>query len=103
MSVLTVIQRMDNETVTSFGAMECGLEAHSDVVGAWNLLQEETGPMARPAALRAERRRDPSQPSNGRGAYWEWNENDWTLTGFEEQSRSLDQTRVSEPASSQLG
>jgi Transposase and inactivated derivatives len=86
-----------------FRCHECGLEAHSDVVGAWNLLQEKTGPMARPAALRAERRRDASQSSNGRGAYWEWNENDRTLNGFEEQSRSLDQTRVSEPAGSQLG
>ena len=86
-----------------FRCHECGLEAHSDVVGAWNLLQAEVGPMARPAGLRAERRRDSSQSCNGEGAYWEWNEHDWTLTGFEEQSGSIDQTRISKPVSSQLG
>lgn len=77
----------------------CGLDAHADVVGAWNMLQREVGPMARPAALSAERGRDASTE----GAYWQWNEHDWTPGSFGEQSRSLDQASVSEPASSQPG
>ena len=91
------IQRDGDE----FRCQGCGLEAHSDVIGAWNLLQAEVGPMARPAALRAERRRDASQPSTGEGAYWEWNEHDWILDDFEELSRSRDQTSISKPVSSQ--
>ena len=91
------IQRDSDE----FCCTECGLEAHSDVVGAWNLLQTEGGPMARPAALRADRRRDVPQSSDGTGAYWEWNEHDWTLSGFEELSHSRDQTSFSKPVSSQ--
>ncbi|MEF8771182.1 zinc ribbon domain-containing protein [Halodesulfurarchaeum sp.] len=82
-----------------FRCHECSLEAHSDVAGAWNLLQSEVGPMARPAALSAERERGESCD----GAYWEWDELEWTPLGFGEQSWSLDQTSVSEPASSQPG
>jgi putative transposase len=82
-----------------FRCRDCGLDAHADVVGAWNMLQNEVGPMARPAALSAERDRD--APTDG--AYWEWDDHDWTPSGFGERSRSLDQTRVSEPASSQPG
>lgn len=83
----------------TFRCHECGLEAHSDVAGAWNLLQDEVGPMARPAALSAERDRD--APTDG--AYWEWNDHEWTPASFGEHSRSLDQTSISEPASSQPG
>jgi len=86
-----------------FGCRECDLEAHSDVVGAWQMLTDEEGPMARPAVLRAGRRRDASENfERCDGAYWEWNEHDWILSDFEETSCSIDQTRVSEPASSQL-
>jgi len=46
-----------------FRCYECELEAHSDVIGAWNLLQEKEGSMARPAVLRAGRRRNVSQAS----------------------------------------
>jgi putative transposase len=96
-----------------FGCRDCSLEAHSDVVGAWNMLQnEEVGSMARPAVLRAERRRNASQTATGsnssKGAYWEWDEHDWILGSFEEQSYSTfavgdNQTSISKPASSQLG
>jgi putative transposase len=48
----------------SFRCEACDLEAHADVAGAWNLLQSEVGPMARPAALPAERGRD--APTRGR-------------------------------------
>jgi len=65
----------------------CTLEAHADVAGAWNILQREVGPMARPAALSAEHTRD--APTNG--AYWQWNDHDWTPTDFGKQSWSLDQ------------
>ncbi len=83
----------------SFRCHECELDAHSDIAGAWNLLQDEVGPMARPAALSAERDRD--APTDG--AYWEWNGHDWTPRSFGEQSSLLDQTSISEPASSQPG
>ena len=81
-----------------FRCRACGLEAHSDVAGAWNILQSEVGPMARPAALAAERVRD--APTDG--AYWEWDGHDWTPAVWE-QSVAFDQTSVSEPASSQPG
>ena len=81
----------------AFRCHECELDAHSDVAGAWNLLQDEVGSMARPAALSAERERDESRE----GAYWEWNGHNWTPARFGEQSRPLDQTSLSEPASSQ--
>ncbi|WP_226377577.1 transposase [Haloterrigena turkmenica] len=42
----------------AFHCYECGLGAHSDITGAWNLLQDNVGPMARPAALLAEHDRD---------------------------------------------
>ena len=83
----------------AFQCHECDLEAHSDVAGAWNLLQSEIGPMARPAALFAERDRD--VPLDG--AYWEWNEHEWTPVRFGEHPWSLDQPSLSEPASSQPG
>jgi len=83
----------------SFRCHECALDAHSDIVGAWNMLQSEVGPMARPAALSAERDRD--APTDG--AYWQWNDHDWTPAEFGEQSWSRDQPSVSEPASSQPG
>ena len=83
----------------AFRCHECNLEAHSDVVGAWNLLQSEVGSMARPAALSAGRDRD--APTDG--AYWQWNDHDWIPAVFGEQSRPLDQPSVSEPASSQPG
>ncbi len=76
----------------------CGLHAYIDVAGAWNLLQSEVGPMARPAALSAERDRD--APVNG--TYWEWDGHDWSPADWE-QSRPVDQTSVSKPASSQPG
>ena len=56
-------------------------------------------PMARPAALSADRDRD--APTEG--AYWEWNRYDWIPADFMEQSRLFDQPSVSEPASSQPG
>ncbi|CCQ33142.1 Neutral proteinase [Halorhabdus tiamatea SARL4B] len=83
----------------SFRCDACDLEAHADVVGAWNILQSEVGPMARPAALSAERGRD--APTDG--AYWQWNDHEWIPAKFGEQSWSLDQPSVSEPASSQPG
>jgi putative transposase len=83
----------------SFRCHDCTLDAHSDVAGAWNILQSEVGPMARPAALSAERGRDAPQE----GAYWQWNEHDWIPAEFGEQSRSLDQPSISKPASSQPG
>ncbi|WP_394739459.1 RNA-guided endonuclease TnpB family protein [Natronococcus roseus] len=82
-----------------FQCHECELDAHSDVAGAWNLLQNEVGPMARPAALSAGRDRD--APTDG--AYWEWNGHDWTPAVFGKQSSPIDQTSVGEPASSQPG
>jgi putative transposase len=83
----------------SFRCHDCTLDAHSDVAGAWNILQSEVGPMARPAALSAERDRDAPVYA----AYWQWNEHDWIPTEFGEQSRSFDQPSLSEPASSQPG
>jgi putative transposase len=83
----------------SFRCHDCELEAHSDVAGAWNIMQSEVGPMARPAALSAERDRD--APADG--AYWQWNEHDWTPADYGEQSWSLDQPSVSKPVSSQPG
>ncbi|WP_229112189.1 transposase [Halapricum desulfuricans] len=41
--------------VTRSAVHECELDAYSDVGGAWNLLHEEVGPMARPVALSAGR------------------------------------------------
>ncbi|ESS12858.1 MAG: transposase [uncultured archaeon A07HR60] len=82
-----------------FRCHDCELDAHSDVAGAWNLLQSEVGPMARPAALSAERERDAPR----KGAYWEWNGHDWTPSSVEEQSRPVDQPSISEPARSQPG
>ena len=84
----------------AFRCRDCELKAHSDVAGAWNVLQNEVGPMARPAGLSAERDRD--APLDTEGAYWEWNEHDWTPADWK-QSWSLDQTSVSKPASSQPG
>ena len=78
-----------------FRCHECELDAHADVAGAWNMLQSERGPMARPAALFAGRNRD------AHGAYWEWDEHEWILSRFE--ACSLDQMSISKPASSQLG
>jgi putative transposase len=78
---------------------DCELDAHSDVAGAWNMLQSEVGPMARPAALSADRDRD--VPTDG--AYWQWNDHDWIPAECGEQSRSPDQPSVSKPASSQPG
>ena len=83
----------------SFRCEACGLEAHADVVGAWNMLQSEGGPMARPAALSADRGRD--APTDG--AYWQWNDHNWTPAEFGEQSWSPDQPSLSKPASSQPG
>jgi putative transposase len=83
----------------AFRCHDCGSDVHSDIAGAWNLLQSEIGPMARPAALFAERGRD--APTDG--AYWEWDGHDWTPGGFGEQSLPFDQTSVGEPASSQPG
>ena len=83
----------------SFRCHGCELDAHSDVAGAWNILQSEVGPMARPAALSAERGRD--APTDG--AYWQWNDHDWIPAEFGEQSWSLDQPSISEPARSQPG
>ena len=83
----------------SLRCQDCALDAHSDVAGAWNLLQSEVGPMARPAALSAGRQRD--APSDG--AYWEWNGHDWLPARFGNQARPLDQTSIGKPASSQPG
>ena len=83
----------------SFRCHDCTLDAHSDVAGAWNIVQSEVGPMARPAALSAERGRDAPHE----GAYWQWNEHDWIPAEFGEQSRSPDQPSISKPASSQPG
>ena len=51
----------------SFQCAACDLKAHADVAGAWNILQSEVGPMARPAALSVERGRD--TPADE--AYWQ--------------------------------
>jgi putative transposase len=83
----------------SFRCHDCELDAHSDVAGAWNILQQEAGPMARPAALFAERDRDAPHE----GAYWQWNDHDWKPAVVREQSWSLDQPSISEPVSSQPG
>ncbi|MFC4247678.1 transposase [Natribaculum luteum] len=83
----------------SFRCHDCELDAHSDVVGAWNVLRSEVGPMARPAALSAERDRDAPES----GAYWEWNGHDWIPASFGEQSCPGDQTSVGKPVSSQPG
>ena len=82
----------------SLGCHECALEAHSDVAGAWNMLQSEVGPMARPAVLSAGRDRDASK-----GAYWQWDDHDWKPVEFGKQAWSLDQPSLSEPARSQPG
>ena len=82
----------------SFRCQTCDVDAHSDVAGAWNILQREVGPMARPAALGAGRPRDAPGP----GAYWQWNGHDWTPTTWE-QSSPVDQPSVGKPASSQPG
>ena len=88
----------------AFRCHECALDAHSDVVGAWNIIQSEVGPMARPAALSAERGGDvPENSEECDGAYWEWDGYDWRPAGFGERSSPVDQTSVSEPASSQPG
>jgi putative transposase len=89
----------------TFRCHDCELVAHSDVVGAWNLLQEEVEPMARPAALSAGRNRDASHSGKSKGAYWEWNGYDWKPAWFEngKQSRPFDQTSVGKPVSSQPG
>jgi len=93
-----------SRTGDGFRCHECELDAHSDIVGAWNVLQSAVGPMARPAALSAERGRDaPENSEECDGAYWEWNDHDWTPAVFGEHSRSTDQTSFSEPASSQPG
>jgi putative transposase len=84
-----------------FRCRSCALDAHADVVGAWNVLQSVVGPMARPAALMAERPRDASLGSEG--AYWEWNGHDWRPASFGERSCLVNQTSVGEPASSQPG
>jgi putative transposase len=93
----------ESENVTcdgdSFRCHECEIDAHSDVAGAWNLLQNEVRPMARPAALSAKRDRDAPES----GAYWEWDGHDWTPASFGEQSCPFDQTSVGKPASSQPG
>jgi putative transposase len=87
-----------------FQCRGCELDAHSDVVGAWNVLQSAVGPMARPAALVAERPRDaPENSDECDGAYWKWNGHNWTPSSFREQSRPVNQTNVSEPVSSQPG
>ena len=83
----------------SFRCHDCRLDAHSDVAGTWNILQSEGGPMARPAALSAER--DRSAPTEG--AYWGWNGHSWTPVDFGKQLRPPDQPSVSEPANSQPG
>ncbi|MFC7208992.1 transposase [Natronoarchaeum sp. GCM10025321] len=62
-----------SRNVDSFRCHDCKFDAHSDIAGAWNLLQTTVGPMARPAALSAERDRD--APTDG--TYWEWNGDDW--------------------------
>jgi putative transposase len=95
-----------NRSGDDFRCHACELEAHADVAGAWNMLQSEVGPMARPAALVAERPRDaPNNSPDGEpdGVYWEWNGHDWIPASFREQSRPIDQTRFSEPVSSQPG
>jgi putative transposase len=95
----------DSEAVTrsgdSFRCEDCELDAHSDVAGAWNMLQSEVGLMARPAALSAERGRDAPPPEEG--AYWQWNDHDWIPAEFGEQPWSPDQPSLSKPASSQPG
>ncbi len=79
-----------------FRCTECGLEAHSDIVGVWNLLQKEVGSMARPAALRVERRRDASQPNSGQVR--ERTGSGTSMTGYSLILRNC-QTRVTNPAS----
>jgi len=85
----------------SFRCHDCHLDAHSDLVGAWNILQNQVGvgPMARPAALGAGSPRDePENSTKCDGAYWQWNGHDWTPTDWE-QSRPSDQPSIGKPAS----
>ncbi len=63
------------------------------------MLQSDVGPMARPVALSIERGRD--APTDG--TYWQWDEHDWIPAVFREQTCSVDQLSISEPASSQPG
>ena len=67
----------------SFRCGACALHAHAGIAGAWNILQSEVGPMARPAALSAERGRD---APHKKGAHWQWNDYDWIPADFGEQS-----------------
>ena len=83
----------------SFRCEACELTAHADVAGAWNILQSEVEPMARPAALSAGRGSD-APPD---GAYWQWNDHEWTPAGYGEHSWLSDQPSVSKPARSQPG
>ena len=97
-----------SETVTRRGdslqCHDCHLAAHSDVAGAWNMLESAVGPMARPAALFAGRGRDASENSiECDGAYWQWDDHEWRPAEFGKHSGSLDQPSLSEPASSQPG
>ncbi|MEF8825908.1 MAG: zinc ribbon domain-containing protein [Halapricum sp.] len=87
-------------TGDQFRCDACDLKAHADVAGAWNILQREGRQMARPAGLSAERGRD---APHDEGAYWQWNEHEWTPVDCGEQSWSPDQPSLSEPASSQPG
>ena len=84
----------------AFRCHECCLDAHSDVVGAWNMLQAEEGPMARPAGLSAGR--DRHGPIDG--TYWQWDDHEWTPCSASRTTPwSRDQPSISEPASSQPG
>ena len=78
-----------NRDGDAFRCHSCELDAHSDVVGVWNVSQSVVGPMA----LDGERD----------GSCWEWNERDWIPASFGEQPRPVDQTSFSEPVSSRPG
>ena len=79
-----------------FRCHECELEAHADIVGAWNILQSEEGSMARPAALHAERCRDASSQLQ-RGAYCEWNDHEWQPVVFGNRSGRSTKTGSANP------
>jgi putative transposase len=89
---------------------DCALEAHADLVGAGNTLQEYRDPtteamfrpMARPAAHDPGRAWDDDQYTV---MYLQWDDHEWTPTRLVRSGTlgSLDQRGVSEPVSSQPG
>lgn len=81
---------------------EWGLDAHSDVVGAWNLPRSGAtdGPMARSAVVSAGRGRDGSPASviADAGAHCEWDDHGRCSPGRGEQSDRIDKSAPGIPS-----